>query len=110
MQLDTEVVCLSSVCCCRGNSKYHYYGIRVIPGSALNQLSDDGTSSNVRQQPSSQKRYKFLSGSGSSGSGNATPKIENQYEQNTNHSASSNHSNSSPQVCDQVLLVISIRK
>jgi regulatory factor X 1/2/3 len=81
----------------RGNSKYHYYGIRVIPGSALNQLSDDGTSSNVRQQPSSQKRYKFLSGSGSSGSGNATPKIENQYEQNTNHSVSSNHSNSSPQ-------------
>ncbi|GFG33837.1 hypothetical protein Cfor_11041, partial [Coptotermes formosanus] len=82
---------------CQGNSKYHYYGIRVIPGSALNQLSEDGTSSNVRQQPSSQKRYKFLSGSGGSGSGNATPKIENQYEQNTNHSASSNHSNSSPQ-------------
>jgi hypothetical protein len=100
------VVCLSGIHCCRGNSKYHYYGIRVIPGSALNQLSEDGTTTNVRQQPSSQKRYKFLSGSGGSGSGNATPKIENQYEQNTNHSASSNHSNSSPQVHDQVLLVI----
>ncbi|XP_023723000.1 DNA-binding protein RFX2 isoform X3 [Cryptotermes secundus] len=78
----------------RGNSKYHYYGIRVIPGSALNQLSEDGSSA-VRQQSSSQKRYKFLSGSG--GSGNGAQKIENQYEQNTNHSANSNHSNSSPQ-------------
>ncbi|KAJ9593861.1 hypothetical protein L9F63_027495, partial [Diploptera punctata] len=57
----------------RGNSKYHYYGIRVKPGSSLNQLSEDGASSAVRQQPSSQKRYKFLSGG-------------------------SNHSNSSPQV------------
>jgi hypothetical protein len=90
---------MSDPCCCRGNSKYHYYGIRVIPGSALNQLSEDG-SSTVRQQSSSQKRYKFLSGSGGNGSG--TQKIENQYEQNTNHSASSNHSNSSPQVLDQV--------
>ncbi|XP_069703475.1 DNA-binding protein RFX2-like isoform X2 [Periplaneta americana] len=81
----------------RGNSKYHYYGIRVKPGSTLNQLSEDGTSSAVRQQPSSQKRYKFLSGSGGSGSGSGTQKLENQYEQSTNHSASSNHSSSSPQ-------------
>ncbi|PSN51087.1 Transcription factor RFX3 [Blattella germanica] len=80
--------------CFRGNSKYHYYGIRVKPGSSLNQLSEDGTSSAVRQQPSSQKRYKFLTGSGA---GSGSQKLENQYEQNTNHSAGSNHSNSSPQ-------------
>ncbi|KDR21076.1 Transcription factor RFX3, partial [Zootermopsis nevadensis] len=80
----------------QGNSRYHYYGIRVIPGSALNQLSEDGTSSGGRQQPSSQKRYKLLSGTGGNGNGGAQ-KIESQYEQNTNHSASSNHSSSSPQ-------------
>ena len=80
-------------CVCRGNSKYHYYGIRVKPGSSLNQLSEDGSSSAVRQQPSSQKRYKFLSGTGA-----ASQKLENHYEQNTNHSAGSNHSSSSPQV------------
>lgn len=89
-----------NLCCYRGNSKYHYYGIRIIPGSSLHQLTEDGTSSAVRQQPSSQKRYKLLSGSSSSGSG-GSQKIENQYEQNTNHSASSNHSGSSPQVRDQ---------
>ncbi|GLG98174.1 hypothetical protein R5R35_011870 [Gryllus longicercus] len=75
----------------RGNSKYHYYGIRVKPGSNLNQLSEDGTSMAVRQQ-TSQKRYKFLSGSGQKNVEN------NQYEQSTNNSVTSNHSNStSPQ-------------
>ncbi|XP_066992717.1 DNA-binding protein RFX2 isoform X2 [Anabrus simplex] len=73
----------------RGNSKYHYYGIRVKPTSPLNQLSDDGTSMAVRQQPSSQKRYKFLSGSGQKG-------MDGQYEPNSNHSAS-NSSSTSPQ-------------
>jgi hypothetical protein len=74
----------------KGNSKYYFYGIRVIPGS-LNQLSRNGTSA-VHKQPSPKKRYKFLPGRGGSKNGNQT--IENQYKQNTNHSAISNHCNS----------------
>ncbi|CAG2110385.1 unnamed protein product [Medioppia subpectinata] len=31
----------------RGNSKYHYYGIRVKPGSSLARLSDIGTASGI---------------------------------------------------------------
>ncbi|KAB7496579.1 Transcription factor RFX4 [Armadillidium nasatum] len=34
----------------RGNSKYHYYGIRVKPNSSLNNLSEDGTPLNIRNQ------------------------------------------------------------
>ncbi|XP_023244976.1 DNA-binding protein RFX2 [Copidosoma floridanum] len=45
----------------RGNSKYHYYGIRVKPNSPLVMLNEDGTS---RQQTSSNsqsnKRVKFV--------------------------------------------------
>ncbi|XP_058790783.1 DNA-binding protein RFX2 [Phymastichus coffea] len=45
----------------RGNSKYHYYGIRVKPSSPLVHLNEDGTS---RQQPTSNsqtnKRVKFV--------------------------------------------------
>nr|CAD7194203.1 unnamed protein product [Timema douglasi] len=73
----------------RGNSKYHYYGIRVKPSSSLNQLSEDGTSlSSSRQQGgSSQKRFKFLPGSGQ--------KMEGQYEQGGGgNNTSSNHSSS----------------
>jgi regulatory factor X 1/2/3 len=78
----------------RGNSKYHYYGIRVKPESALEQVSEDGNSA-VRKRLTSQEPYKFLSGSDGSGSG--TQNMENQYEQNTNHSGNSNHFNSAPQ-------------
>jgi regulatory factor X 1/2/3 len=69
----------------KGNSKYYFYGIRVIPGSSLNQLSGNRNSA-VRQQPSSKKRYKFLPGSGESENG--TQKIDSQYKKNTNHSFS----------------------
>lgn len=42
----------------RGNSKYHYYGIRVKPNSPLNQITDDVTTA-LRQQPLGQtKRLK----------------------------------------------------
>jgi hypothetical protein len=67
----------------RGNSKHNCYGICVIPGSALNQLSDDGNSA-VHQQPSSQEPYKFLSDLGGSGSGNH--KMEEEFKQKTSHS------------------------
>ncbi|XP_022244052.1 DNA-binding protein RFX2-like isoform X5 [Limulus polyphemus] len=43
----------------RGNSKYHYYGIRVKPNSPLNQISEDSNSSALRQQPvNPAKRFK----------------------------------------------------
>lgn len=41
----------------RGNSKYHYYGIRIKPSSPLNALSDDSQVA-MRQSPSTQKRLK----------------------------------------------------
>lgn len=34
----------------RGNSKYHYYGIRVKPGSELTNVSDDGSPVAPRSQ------------------------------------------------------------
>ncbi|XP_076355816.1 DNA-binding protein RFX2-like [Tachypleus tridentatus] len=43
----------------RGNSKYHYYGIRVKPNSALNQMLEDSNSSSLRQQSvNPAKRFK----------------------------------------------------
>ncbi|KAF1661007.1 UNVERIFIED_CONTAM: Transcription factor RFX3, partial [Eudyptes robustus] len=42
-----------------GNSKYHYYGIRVKPDSPLNRLQEDMQYMAMRQQPMQQKqRYK----------------------------------------------------
>lgn len=48
----------------RGNSKYHYYGIRVKPGSALARLDNGGSSSSAPAtpdpaQPSAPKRAKL---------------------------------------------------
>ncbi|CAH3144394.1 unnamed protein product [Porites lobata] len=42
----------------RGNSKYHYYGIRIKPSSPLNQMSDHDSQVAMRQSPSTQKRLK----------------------------------------------------
>uniref|UniRef100_A0A8C9S5L3 DNA-binding protein RFX2 n=1 Tax=Scleropages formosus TaxID=113540 RepID=A0A8C9S5L3_SCLFO len=45
----------------RGNSKYHYYGIRLKPDSPLNRLQDDSQYMAMRQQPVHQKqRFKPL--------------------------------------------------
>ncbi|XP_068726666.1 DNA-binding protein RFX2-like isoform X1 [Montipora capricornis] len=41
----------------RGNSKYHYYGIRIKPSSPLNALSEESQVA-MRQSPSTQKRLK----------------------------------------------------
>ncbi|XP_074640484.1 DNA-binding protein RFX2-like [Tubulanus polymorphus] len=44
----------------RGNSKYHYYGIRIKANSPLNQFTDDQTMA-MRQQPINQgKRFKAV--------------------------------------------------
>ncbi|XP_068127501.1 transcription factor RFX3 isoform X3 [Hyperolius riggenbachi] len=62
----------------RGNSKYHYYGIRVKPDSPLNRLQEDMQYMAMRQQPMQQKqRYKPMQkvdgvGDGFAGSGQQT--------------------------------------
>uniref|UniRef100_A0AAY4DYM9 DNA-binding protein RFX2 n=1 Tax=Denticeps clupeoides TaxID=299321 RepID=A0AAY4DYM9_9TELE len=40
----------------RGNSKYHYYGIRIKPDSPLNRLQEDTQYMAMRQQPVHQKQ------------------------------------------------------
>lgn len=52
--------CLFSPSSPRGNSKYHYYGIRVKPDSPLNRLQEDTQYMAMRQQPVHQKP-RFLS-------------------------------------------------
>ncbi|XP_078812405.1 transcription factor RFX3 isoform X2 [Oryzias latipes] len=58
----------------RGNSKYHYYGIRVKPDSPLNRLQEDMQYMALKQQPVQQKQrfkpvQKFDSSSGENYSG-----------------------------------------
>ncbi|XP_054549049.1 DNA-binding protein RFX2 isoform X3 [Talpa occidentalis] len=64
----------------RGNSKYHYYGIRLKPDSPLNRLQEDTQYMAMRQQPMHQKpRYRpaqktdSLGDSGSHSSPHSTP-------------------------------------
>ncbi|XP_053514520.1 DNA-binding protein RFX2 isoform X4 [Artibeus jamaicensis] len=64
----------------RGNSKYHYYGIRLKPDSPLNRLQEDTQYMAMRQQPVHQKpRYRpaqksdSLGDSGSHHSLHSTP-------------------------------------
>lgn len=46
--------------CIRGNSKYHYYGLRIKAGSSLLRLMEDQQHLAMRQQPFSQKqRYLY---------------------------------------------------
>lgn len=59
--LDEYLRALSEVFLCvsfRGNSKYHYYGLRIKSGSPLLRLMDEQQHMAMRQQPFSQKnRY-----------------------------------------------------
>ncbi|NXK89411.1 RFX2 protein, partial [Formicarius rufipectus] len=64
----------------RGNSKYHYYGIRLKPESPLNRLQEDTQYMAMRQQPVHQKqRYRAaqkmdgLAESGVSSNTHSTP-------------------------------------
>lgn len=43
----------------RGNSKYHYYGLRIKAGSSLLRLMEDQQHLAMRQQPFSQKQRYF---------------------------------------------------
>uniref|UniRef100_A0A673IVD1 Transcription factor RFX3 n=1 Tax=Sinocyclocheilus rhinocerous TaxID=307959 RepID=A0A673IVD1_9TELE len=69
----------------RGNSKYHYYGIRVKPDSPLNRLQEDMQYMALRQQPVQQKqRFKpvpkmdGVSGENFSAGGEHTPSAAEQ--------------------------------
>ncbi|XP_056096724.1 transcription factor RFX3 isoform X1 [Rhinichthys klamathensis goyatoka] len=69
----------------RGNSKYHYYGIRVKPDSPLNRLQEDMQYMALRQQPVQQKqRFKpvqkmdSVSGESFSSGGQHTPSAAEQ--------------------------------
>ncbi|XP_075236299.1 regulatory transcription factor Rfx [Lycorma delicatula] len=79
----------------RGNSKYHYYGIRVKPGSSLNQLSmaDEGSIPIGRSSGSGgnpQKRYKF-SNKGESGGQESGSTMEQNHTPTQNSAQSHNN-------------------
>ncbi|XP_076300054.1 regulatory transcription factor Rfx isoform X3 [Lasioglossum baleicum] len=75
----------------RGNSKYHYYGIRVKPNSPLVMLNEDGTPRQQQSANSQTKRFKFVN-----------QKQETTYENNT-HSNTNISSNTSPPQFHQYL-------
>ncbi|XP_035741091.1 DNA-binding protein RFX2-like isoform X9 [Vespa mandarinia] len=75
----------------RGNSKYHYYGIRVKPSSPLVMLNEDGTSRQQQTTNSQTKRFKFVN-----------QKPDQAYESNT-HSNTNISSNTSPPQYHQYL-------
>jgi regulatory factor X 1/2/3 len=74
----------------RGNSKYHYYGIRLIPGSPASKLAEKENLVDCQQK--SQRGCKFWSRSGVSGTG--ILKTGNKYEQNASSSVGLCHCNS----------------
>jgi len=68
---------LNSMLFYRGNSKYHYYGIRVKPTSMLNQLSVEDSPPSIRHQNG--KRSAKGGAHSSSGSLDATSPTHQQY-------------------------------
>ncbi|XP_076415412.1 DNA-binding protein RFX2 isoform X4 [Peromyscus maniculatus bairdii] len=66
----------------RGNSKYHYYGIRLKPDSPLNRLQEDTQYMAMRQQPTHQKpRYRPVQKSDSLGDGGTHSNLHSTPEQ-----------------------------
>ncbi|XP_076235943.1 regulatory transcription factor Rfx isoform X2 [Calliopsis andreniformis] len=70
----------------RGNSKYHYYGIRVKPTSPLVMLNEDGTPRQQQNANSQTKRFKFVN-----------QKQDTTYENNTHSNTNISSNNSPPQ-------------
>uniref|UniRef100_A0A8C5ZYN9 DNA-binding protein RFX2 n=1 Tax=Marmota marmota marmota TaxID=9994 RepID=A0A8C5ZYN9_MARMA len=66
----------------RGNSKYHYYGIRLKPDSPLNRLQEDTQYMAMRQQPLHQKpRYRPAQKTDSLGDGSSHSSLHSTPEQ-----------------------------
>ncbi|CAG5133769.1 unnamed protein product [Candidula unifasciata] len=82
----------------RGNSKYHYYGIRIRANSSLNQFTDDQTMA-LRQQPmytskklSSQKQEGAEGDTGQTGTtGGQTDASHSQQQQHTQFLGDASH-------------------
>ncbi|XP_018343073.1 PREDICTED: DNA-binding protein RFX2 isoform X5 [Trachymyrmex septentrionalis] len=70
----------------RGNSKYHYYGIRVKPSSQLTVMNEDGTSRQQQSANSQAKRFKFVN-----------QKQDSSYENNAHTNTNISSNSSSPQ-------------
>lgn len=70
----------------RGNSKYHYYGIRVKPSSPLVMLNEDGTPRQQHGTNSQTKRFKFVN-----------QKQDTTYENNAHSNTNISSNNSPPQ-------------
>ncbi|XP_011066945.1 PREDICTED: DNA-binding protein RFX2 isoform X4 [Acromyrmex echinatior] len=70
----------------RGNSKYHYYGIRVKPSSQLTVMNEDSTSRQQQSANSQAKRFKFNS-----------QKQDSSYENNAHTNTNISANSSSPQ-------------
>lgn len=70
----------------RGNSKYHYYGIRVKPSSPLVMLNEDGTPRQQQNTNSQTKRFKFVN-----------QKQDTTYENNPHSNTNISSNNSPPQ-------------
>ncbi|KAG9343465.1 hypothetical protein JZ751_013631 [Albula glossodonta] len=82
----------------RGNSKYHYYGIRLKPDSPLNRLQEDSQYMAMRQQFVHQKqRYKPLQKVDSMGDSLSSP---SQNPGSTPEQAESSHSQHHQQYID----------
>jgi len=76
----------------RGNSKYHYYGIRVKPSSALNStpVGEEGAlASRGSQSTPSHKRYKLIHKTESNSS--SSDCITTELNHSSNHSSQSNN-------------------
>ncbi|XP_034241511.1 DNA-binding protein RFX2 isoform X2 [Thrips palmi] len=65
----------------RGNSKYHYYGIRVKPGSDLTNVSDDGSPVAPRSQGTKRSKAPQRS-ENSASSDNSNPPPAQQHQNN----------------------------
>ncbi|XP_063982439.1 DNA-binding protein RFX2 isoform X2 [Diachasmimorpha longicaudata] len=70
----------------RGNSKYHYYGIRVKPNSPLILLNEDGTSRQQTSANNQTKRFKF-----------SNQKQESSYDSNTHGTVNITSNTTTPQ-------------
>jgi regulatory factor X 1/2/3 len=81
----------------RGNSKYHYYGIRIKASSLLNDFKEEENLPDQTNQNSSSKNIKFI---------NMKEQNCNQYTNNSSDSTncSQNFIPSSPQAQDQEYL------